>query len=145
MPNTNLSLHLAVLVDLREIRRNSSSEILSSVSAVKMRSAIVFSFDSAKTRIWSCFLALTPTLRPMNFSPAPSNPHTIAPACKPTTTGTAMIVDNRPMPKAANPTLAAVSAVSSPSATLAPRRYFFYSEALKSRSFSRRDLTSATC
>ena len=32
-----------------------------------------------------------------------------------------------------------------PSTTLAPRRYFLYSEALKSCSFSRRDLTSATC
>ena len=72
---------------------------------------------------------------PTNEFSAPSNPHTIAPACKPTATGTAMIVDKSPMPEAANPTLAAVSAVSSMSATLAPSQYFLYSEALKSRSF----------
>ena len=46
-----------------------------------------------------------------------------------------MIVDNSPMPEAAKPKLATESAVSSPSTTLTPRRYFLYSEALKSRSF----------
>ena len=35
------------------------------------------------------------------------------------------------------------SALSIPSATLAPRRYTLYIEALKSRSFSRQNLTSA--
>ena len=45
----------------------------------------------------------------------------------------------------AKPTLITESVVSISSATLAPRRYFLYIEALKSRSFSRRNLASATC
>ena len=53
-----------------------------------------------------------------------------------------MIVDRSQTPEAAKPTLVAESAVSIPPATLAPRRYFLYIEALKSRSFSRRNLTS---
>ena len=64
----------------RPQRESGESEILSSVSAVEMRSAIVFSFDSAKRRIWSCFLALASSLRQMNLPPAPSNPQAIAPA-----------------------------------------------------------------
>ena len=55
-------------------------------------------------------------------------------------TGAAMIVDSNPTPEAAKPTLVTDSAVSSPSAKLGPRRYFLNSEALKSRSFSRRIL-----
>ena len=46
-----------------------------------------------------------------------------------------MIVDSNPTPEAAKPTLVTVSAVSIPSARLAPRRYFLYIEALKSRFF----------
>ena len=95
------------------IRQNSSSDILSSVSAFEIRSAMVFIFDSARTRIWSCFLAFVWSLRPINFPPAPSNPHTIAPAWMPMATGTAMIVDKCPMLEAVKPTLATESAVSS--------------------------------
>ena len=46
-----------------------------------------------------------------------------------------MIVDRSPTPEAAKPTLVTESAVSIPSTTLAPRRYFLYIEALKFRSF----------
>ena len=70
------------------IRRNSSSDILPSVSAVEIRSAMVFIFDAARTDhafVWS--------IRPINYPPAPSNPYTIAPAWMPMATGTAMIVD----------------------------------------------------
>ena len=79
------------------------------------------------------------------FSPAPSNPHTIVPAQMPMATGAVMIVDSSPTPEAAKLTLAIESAVLIPSETLAPRRYFLNIEALKSRSFSRRNLASATC
>ena len=81
----------------------------------------------------------------MNLPLAHSNPQAIAPACKPIATGAAIIVVNSLTPVAAMATPATESPVSSPSTTLAPRRYFLYSDALKSRSFSRRDLTSATC
>ena len=60
-------------------------------------------------------------------------------------TGIAMIVDKTPTPEAAKPTLATESAVSNPSTTLAPRRYFLYSEALKSRLRSSRNLMSSIC
>ena len=50
-----------------------------------------------------------------------------------------MIVDRSPTPVEVKPTLVTESAVSSPSAKLAPRRYFLYIEALKSRSFLKTD------
>ena len=78
MPTANLSLHLVVLLDLRENQGNSSSEILSSVSPAEILSAIEFSFETARTWIWSCFRALASSLRQMNLPPAPSNPQTIA-------------------------------------------------------------------
>ena len=77
------------------IRWNSSSVILSSFRATEIWSAIVFSFDSARPRIKSCFLAFAWSLRPANFPPTPSSPHTIAPAWKPTSTGTAMTAIQR--------------------------------------------------
>ena len=46
-----------------------------------------------------------------------------------------MIVDRSPTLKAADHTLVTESAVSIPSATLAPRPYFLYIEALNSRLF----------
>ena len=58
-----ISAFIWYLSTSERIRRNSSSEILSSVSAVEIRSAIEFSFETARTRIWSCSLALASSFR----------------------------------------------------------------------------------
>ena len=91
------------------------------------------------------FLAFAWSYRPISFPPAPSKPQTTAPALMPMATDTTMIVDRSPMPEAAKPALAVASADSIPSTILTPCLYFLYREALKFRSFSRRNLTSAIC
>ena len=120
MPAANLRIHLVGLSTSEWIRPNSFSEILSSVSAAEILSAIELSFEMTRTWIWSCFLALASSFRQMNLPPAPSNPLAIAPACKPVATGVAIIVINSPTPMAAMTAPATESLVSSPSMTLAP-------------------------
>ena len=103
-----------------KVSRNSSTYILSPFMAAEMRPAIEFSFDSARTWIWSLSLW---SLGPINFPPAPSNPHAMVPTCMTMATGIAMIVESSPIPEEAKPTLATEHVMTIPSATLAPRRY----------------------
>ena len=129
--------HVIVLVDLRE---NQAKFLLGDL--------IVGQRGRDPVCDCSCFLALASSLRQINLLPAPSNPQAITPDWRPTATGAAIIVVNSPTPMAAM----AASATESrcrPCTTLAPGPLGYpallYSEALKSHSFSMRDLTSATC
>ena len=51
-----------------KIKRNSSSEILSSARAADTLSEIVLSFESARTRIWLCFFSVCLKLPAYKFS-----------------------------------------------------------------------------
>ena len=106
------------------IRRNSSSEICPSVSALETWSAMVFSLLSASTLTSSCFLAFTESRRPMNLQVTPRSPQPKAAISSPRTTGAAMTVVKRPTPPMPIPILAEIRAVSTASTALIPRRYF---------------------
>ena len=106
------------------IRRNSSSEICPSVSALETWSAMVFSLLSASTLTSSCFLAFTESRRPMNLPATPRSPQPKTAISSPRTTGAATIVDKRPTPPMPIPILAEIRAVSTASTALIPRRYF---------------------
>ena len=115
-----------------------------------IRNLVVSQGDCVKLRVSQdtdliMFFSLRLKLWIISFPPAPSKPHTTAPAWMPMATGAAMIVDRSPMPETAKPTLVRTSAVSIPSNILTPRLYFLYTEALKFHSFSRRNLTLAIC
>ena len=81
------------------IRRNSSSEICPSVSALETWSAMVFSLLSASTLTSSCFLAFTESRRPTNLPATPRSPQPKAAISSPRTTGAAMTVVKRPTPQ----------------------------------------------
>ena len=127
------------------MRLNSSAEMLSSFMALEMWSDIVFSFDSARTRISLCFLAFARRRRATNLLMTATSPQTPAAASKPTTTGAAITVERRPIPDAPSPRPTAARDVSTPSQTFSPLWYFLYRAALFSFSFFRRCSISLIC
>ena len=118
-------------------RRNSSSEIEPSASAVETWSAMVFSLIFARTLTSSCFFALTARRWLINLPVTPRSPQAKAAISRPKTTGVAIMVDRSLTPPMPIPTLAEISVVSAASTALTQRRYFLYSWGLLSLSSSR--------